>query len=272
MIGLMSRLQKILNLVRGFLGGIVALTLSARVSLAHPIQAVLFDVFGTTVQVSDSLTQQGKRWGQSHQLKLDWNPFTESWIEHHSETVEAIRMGQMPWRDVDQIHALGLRKLLPQYLPKGVVISETMVNELCQFWHRLEPWPDVVQGLNQLDSKFKIGALSNANTELLRELTQWSHLPWNLFFSGAEIQHYKPDPEVYAYAEDQLHLPPETILLVASHTYDLMAAQSRGWKTALVSRTESIENKPDLLVSKKPLQFDYRVSNFVELANLLEGN
>jgi 2-haloacid dehalogenase len=56
--------------------------------------------------------------------------------------------------------------------------------------------------------------------------------------SAELFEHYKPDPETYLGAAKLLCLPPEQVMMVAAHNYDLKHAQKHGLKTAFVARPQ----------------------------------
>lgn len=101
-------------------------------------------------------------------------------------------------------------------------------------WSRLQPWPDAVSGFEKLRRKFTLAALTNANIEMLESLSKT--LPWDVLLSAELVHKYKPDPEIYQMALDNLALPASEVCMVASHTFDLNAAHKLGFKTALIQR------------------------------------
>ena len=76
-----------------------------------------------------------------------------------------------------------LDKLLGIYGVAG--LSEAETAHLNRAWHRLKPWPDVIEGLNRLKGRYIIGTLSNGNVGLLTRLAKNAGLPWDLIL-GAE--------------------------------------------------------------------------------------
>lgn len=240
-------------------------------TFSYPVRAVLFDVFGTCVQVEESLIQQGEEWSGTHGVGVAWRPLVRAWIQDHAKSIAAIRSGKAPFRIVDQIHADALQRLFPKYVKSDFQLDQKTKNELSRFWHRLSPWSDVKSGLERLRTQVKIATLSNANQELLLDLAKFGGLPWENFFSAEQVMHYKPDDQVYEFAERGLGLPPHDLMLVASHEYDLRAAKLRGWKTAFVLRPERKVKKTQLQGNPE-VEFDFVVKNFGELADLILSN
>lgn len=247
---------------------IFATIIHSTVIFSLPVKAVLFDVFGTCVQVEESLIQQGHEWSGTHGVGVAWKPLIRAWIQDHAKSIVDIRSGKAPFRTVDQIHTDSLQRLFPEYVESDFQFDQKTMDQISQFWHRLQPWSDVKSGLERLRTQFKIATLSNANRELLLDLAKFGGLPWEIFFSAEQVKHYKPDDQVYESAERQLGLSPHDLMLVASHEYDLRAAKLRGWKTAFVLRPER-KIKKTQLQGNPEVEFDFMVKNFGELADLM---
>jgi 2-haloacid dehalogenase len=99
-------------------------------------------------------------------------------------------------------------------------------------------------------------------------MAKYAGLPWDVIL-GAEIAHaYKPQPEAYDRSAALLDLKPEQCMMVAAHNGDLVAARSRGFRTAFVSRPlEHGPNKSRDL--KAEHEFDVIAGNFIDLATKL---
>ena len=89
---------------------------------------------------------------------------------------------------------------------------------------------------SKLSLRFALVALSNANKTLLDSLGRSTGLPWDRLLSAELAGVSKPDPRVYRMALAELSKPAESVLMVASHAFDLNAAHAEGFKTALVQR------------------------------------
>ena len=79
---------------------------------------------------------------------------------------------------------------------------------------------------------------------------------------------YKPDPRVYLGACELLQLPPEQVMMVAAHVYDLRSARDNGMKTAFVARPH--EWGPNgSAEAYHPGEFDIVANDFLDLAEQL---
>ncbi|MFG2138396.1 haloacid dehalogenase type II [Streptomyces sp. NPDC048650] len=101
---------------------------------------------------------------------------------------------------------------------------------------RLPPWPDTVAGLARLAERFPLIGLSNASRTALLGLNPHAGLRWHQALSAEDARAYKPDPAVYQLAVAVSGRPPERLLMVAAHAWDLRGAQGLGLRTAYVAR------------------------------------
>ncbi len=98
------------------------------------------------------------------------------------------------------------------------------------------PWLDTVAGLARLAERFPLIGLSNAGRAALLELNAHAGLRWHQALSAEDARTYKPDPAIYQLAITVSGRPPERLLIVAAHAWDLRAAQDLGLRTAYVAR------------------------------------
>lgn len=110
------------------------------------------------------------------------------------------------------------------------------VARLARSGRRLPPWPDTVAGLAALAERFALVGLSNASRTALLELNAHAGLRWHQALSAEDAHTYKPNPAVYQVAVTVSGRPPERLLMVAAHAWDLRGAQRLGLRTAYVAR------------------------------------
>ena len=79
-------------------------------------------------------------------------------------------------------------------------------------------------------------ALSNANVLLLADMARHASLGWDTIMSAELVKAYKPADAIYKLALECLGSPPDQVLYVAAHKWDLQAGQSAGFRSAYVSR------------------------------------
>ncbi|HVO95580.1 MAG TPA: haloacid dehalogenase type II, partial [Terriglobales bacterium] len=147
-------------------------------------------------------------------------------------------------------------------------LSEEDKTHFNRVWHRLEPWPESVAGLQRLKSRFVVTTLSNGNISLLTNMAKFAGLPWDCILSAENVRRYKPDPSVYRLVPQLFDLAPQQVMMVAAHEHDLQAAQTHGLRTAFVHRPlEHGPGKGAPMPSKG--KYDIVANDFVDLAEQL---
>ncbi len=233
----------------------------------HVPKALVFDVFGTVVDWRTSIVLEGEDLGRKKNLDVNWAAFADAWRSRYAPSMERVRSGKIPWTKLDDLHRASLEELLREFGVEG--LSEQEKDHLNRVWHRLDPWPDAVEGLTRLKSRYVIAPLSNGNVALLVNLAKRAGLPWDLILSAELVRHYKPDPETYLMAPELLSLHPDQVMMVAAHPDDLHAARENGLKTAYVPRP--LEFGPGKEAKPPHSSFDLVASDFIELDKKLAG-
>ena len=230
-----------------------------------PVDALTFDVWGTTVDWRTSLIREGQLLSATKGIGGDsnWEDFADEWIGRRRSVIGRVRSGDLPWMDSDEMHRIVLDQLVPEF---GLgQLSEEDLDELNRAWHRLIPWPDAVLGLTRLRSRYLVVSLSNSNVISLTVNSKQAGLPWDLMLSGWQMGVYKIAPGFYQAAAGFLKLPPERIMMVSTHRGDLRAAAAQGFRTAFVPRV--LEYGPDVEVDATPdPDFDIHAVDFLDLA------
>jgi 2-haloacid dehalogenase len=198
---------------------------------------------------------------------VDWATFADAWRSRYAPSMDRVRRGEIPWTKLDDLHRTSLEDLLSVFGIKD--LSEEEKDHLNRVWHRLEPWPDAVEGLTRLKESYVIAPLSNGNVSLLVNMAKRAGLPWDLILSAELARHYKPDPETYLMAPDFLDLRPEQVMMVAAHPHDLRAARKNGLKTAYIPRP--LEFGPGKEAEPPDPSFDLVADDFIELDRKLAG-
>lgn len=227
-----------------------------------PLPRILaFDVFGTVVDWHASISREA----EALLPGVDGAAFANAWRAGYLPAMAEVRSGQRGWTKIDDLHRLILDRVLAQ---QGLDPDEATRQTLNLAWHRLDPWPDTVAGLTRLKRQFTLVTLSNGNLGLLTNMARHAGLPWDLILSAEVFRHYKPDPETYLGVAEVFSVPPQAVMMVATHEDDLLAAQRCGLMTAYVARPQEYG-----AVVPKPVgdlsRFDLAVRDFHELADRL---
>ncbi|MFB9837484.1 haloacid dehalogenase type II [Actinoallomurus acaciae] len=195
------------------------------------IDAVVFDVLGTLVD-----EPAGIRAGiRALDPSLD-DPGVERllslWQRHVDREQRRVLGGDRPYLPSDALDQEAAR-----LVADAVGVEDpAAVAALALSGRRLPPWPDTVAGLARFAERFPLIGLSNASRTALLGLNAHAGLRWHQALSAEDAQTYKPDPAVYRLAVTVSGRPPERLLMVAAHAWDLRGAQGLGLRTAYVAR------------------------------------
>ncbi|MFI5662542.1 haloacid dehalogenase type II [Streptomyces sp. NPDC051684] len=196
------------------------------------IDALVFDVLGTLVDEPAGIRAGIRRLAPA----LDDSTVEELlglWRHHIEREQRRVVDGERAYA-ASQVVDLEAARVVAE---AAGVDDAAAVAELALAGRRLPPWPDTVAGLARLAQRFPLIGLSNASRTALLGLNAHAGLRWHQALSAEDARTYKPDPAVYRLAVDVSGLPPERLLMVATHAWDLRAAQALGLRTAYVART-----------------------------------
>ena len=229
------------------------------------IRALAFDVFGTVVDWRSSVIAELEAFGRTSDVAADWARMADDWRAGYVPAMDRVRSGELPWTRLDDLHRARLVELLAG---AGITVGADQVEDLNRAWHRLDPWPDSVEGLTRLKRRFVVTTLSNGNVSLLTDMAKRAALPWDCVLSAEIFRHYKPDREAYLGTAAILDVAPDELMLVAAHPGDLRAAAEAGLRTAFVFRPAEYGPARTL---RKPAEgeFDFMADDFLDLADQL---
>ncbi|GAA0751829.1 haloacid dehalogenase type II [Ideonella azotifigens] len=194
-------------------------------------KVLAFDVFGTVVDWHGGIVREVEALG----LAVDANAFALAWRGGYRPAMQRVMRGEQGWTRIDDLHRQILDEILPRFGLQAM--PEEQRHALNFAWHRLDPWPDVVAGLQRLKQRFILTTLSNGNLSLLVDLARHGGgLPWDCVLSAETFQRYKPDPATYLGVARLLDVQPAQVMLVAAHHDDLAAARACGLGTAYIER------------------------------------
>lgn len=233
------------------------------------IRAFGFDVFGTVVDWRSSVARQvAPILAGLGRDDVDPADFAMAWRRRYQPAMEAVRNGDRPFVILDTLHREMLDSTLWKFDIDPATLGDEQLDEVNLAWHRLDPWPDAVEGLDRLRRRGPVVALSNGNVALMVDLSRHGGLTWDAILGAEHARAYKPDPVVYLSAAEALGLAPEELCLVAAHHVDLAAARACGLQTAFVARSDEYGGlpAPDHDLGQ---DWEFAATSFVDLAEQL---
>jgi 2-haloacid dehalogenase len=222
-----------------------------------PPEVLAFDIFGTVVDWHGSIAREIR----SAFPDVDADAFALAWRAGYQPAMRRVMAGELPWTLIDDLHRMILDDVIKQFAL--AYLSESERADLNRVWHRLDAWPDVVDGLHRLKKRFVICTLSNGNLNLLTRLSKRANMPWDCILSAEVFRAYKPDPRTYHGVAQTFDVRPEQLMLVATHHDDLEAARACGLQTAYIER-------PLEFGARNPKDVNPRAANQLHARDLLD--
>ncbi len=222
--------------------------------MTNPIKKVntlTFDIFGTVLDLAGSLipplNQLLKKCDTPENITGDdvWAIWRQRQrIEQYQDNL--LMLGHSGYLPVKR------RALLYTLRTLKINFTYEQIDEFMDAYNFLSPFKDAIDGLNQLSEKFNLVILSNGEQNYLDYLAKNRiEMDFHSILSAQSVGQFKPHPSVYRYACRSLKLEPENIMMVASHSFDILGARHSGFRGAYVNRYDlpydESEYKPDLI-------------------------
>ena len=222
------------------------------------IDALVFDVLGTLVDEPSGLRAGILRLApESGRTEAD--RLLALWTGHIEREQQRVLDGGRSYPPGG-----ALDREAAQIVARAAGAAHPEAAELARSARRLPAWPDSASGLARLAEGFPVVGLSNAGRAALLEISAHAGLRWHQALSAEEVRSYKPDPAVYRLAAEAAGRPPERLLMVAAHAWDLRAARAAGLRTAYVRRPAGDPPSPSD-------RFDLHAGGLDDLAGQLAG-
>jgi 2-haloacid dehalogenase len=109
---------------------------------------------------------------------------------------------------------------------RGADVPIDAANALIERWDELTAWPEVPDVLRALAVPMAIA--TNCSEALAQRAVSRVGVAFDVVISAERARAYKPRPEPYRLALQELSLPPERVLFVAGSAYDVDGAAEVG--------------------------------------------
>jgi len=228
--------------------------------LKREVRALVFDQYGTIVDMQKGLTEAVTPFLKKKGWSGDPSSFVTWWRRTHFENsmIDALcDRGHTPYRQI------GHRAVSYVMDRCKIAYTQDEVRWLVSQIESLKPFPDVLAALHRLRSSgYKLAILSNGDADMLEAAGPHIGFPFDHVISVAKAGYFKPHWRTYAKAEELIGLDRSSCLFVANHAFDCIGAKSFGMRTAFIDRRK----RP---FGETPHQPDLMVANFAELAETL---
>ena len=249
-----------------FIAAILLLTLSSPALRAQDrVTAVLFDSYGTLVSwegVEVAVAEVFRRKG----VATDPADFNALW---RSKQLVYILYNTLVDKGFEPFSFVTRRALHTAARFHDVELSKAEEDELIQAWHELDPYPDVIEGLQAIRALgYPIMApLSNGDSEMVRVgiVDRFAEMgfEFDTYLTADLWGKNKVHPDIYLKSVAKLGLDVDEVVFVCRGQFDIVGAKAAGLKVIWVNRAgEPLEDHGYVP--------DWEVRDFFEVAELLE--
>jgi 2-haloacid dehalogenase len=194
-----------------------------------PIRAILFDVYGTLLDVHSAIAREGKELGARAE------PVSRLWRQKQLEYTWVWSL-RGEYRSLQTL----TESALDYALAAHDVDSDVLRGRLLAAYQQLEPFSEVAAALAALRGRgIQLAALSNGDPDMLEAGLQAAGIRPSLdaVLSVAPLQIFKPDRKVYELGRAWAAVPAGDVAFVSANAWDAGGAVHFGFRTFWINRT-----------------------------------
>lgn len=227
--------------------------------LQHSVTTLMFDFYGTVVDMQASLTEAMTPFLQERGYEGRPSAVVTWWRRTHFENsmIDALlHKEQTPYREI------GRRAVSYTLERAGIPFTREDADRLVGEIERLKPFPDAAEALSRLRRRYKLVVLSNGDPDMLERGVAFAGVELDQVISVAEAGAFKPHVATYRKAAELVGVDPSAVLFVANHPFDCVGAKAFGMRTAYINR----RGRP---FGETPYSPDLEVHDLSELADTM---
>lgn len=168
-----------------------------------------------------------------------------------------------PYRSYREVLASVMRGLAQEF---NFDVSANEAAGLADSIAEWKPFPDTVQGLRQLKSRYKLAILSNIDDDLFAHTAKHLEVPFDLVVTAQQVRAYKPSQRNFQTLLARIGASPDALLHAAESLYhDVAPARALGISTVWVNRRQGKAAAATRIAAARP---DLEVASIGELADI----
>jgi 2-haloacid dehalogenase len=195
------------------------------------IAAVIFDAYGTLLDVHAAMSRHAARLGPAWQaISADWRTkqIEYTWVRSLA--------GPAQHRDFWRL----TEEALAWTAARHGITDTALLADVLQAYRRLDAYPDAASVLTRMrDSGVARAILSNGEPTMLADAVHAAGIAplLDVVLSVESAGVFKPDPRVYRLATDRFGLPATQMAFVSSNPWDAFGAHAFGFQVFWINRT-----------------------------------
>jgi len=191
-------------------------------------EILTFDCYGTLINWEDGILRCLHRLLEAHGIKADDATMLRLYGDFEA------RAEQGEYRCYKEV----LSEVVGQFGEKfGFAPSEEESHSLSESLKEWKPWPDTVEALRVLGSRFQLAIISNVDDDLFAATRPRLQANFKQVVTAQQVRAYKPALKIFELALTRVGVPAHRVLHVGQSLYhDVIPAQSLGLATVWVNR------------------------------------
>ncbi|MGH8746907.1 MAG: haloacid dehalogenase type II [Burkholderiales bacterium] len=217
--------------------------------LRNKIQVMMFDQYGTVVDMQAGLTEIAAPFLKQKGWKGNPGSFVTWWRRTHFENsmIDALlHKAHTSYREI------GHAAVAYTMDRAGIRYTPEEVKYLVGCIERLKCFADVPDALAKLKTKYKIAVLSNGDPDMIEAARKHHGIPFDEVISVAAANSFKPHVATYTKAAEIMQVRMNEVLFVANHAFDCIGAKAAGMHSAFIDRRKrpfgGTPYSPDIVV------------------------
>jgi len=193
-----------------------------------PFKFITFDCYGTLIDWETGILTALQRILKKHSIN---RPDAEILAVYGDLEAQAEAGSYEPYREVLRkvVRGMGDRCGFQATVREQESLPDSLVG-----WR---PFPDTVNALRQLQSKFQLAIISNIDDDLFAESARQLEVHFDHVITAFQARAYKPSPTIFRMAQEKLGISTAEWLHAGQSIYhDVIPAKSLGIATLWVNR------------------------------------
>ena len=197
-------------------------------------QVITFDCYGTLIDWETGILTTVRKVLSTHQAEMHDLEILRLYSEFEAEAeaeAEAESGEFVPYREV-------LCRVVRDFASRvGFSPTQDEQQSLPNSVADWAPFPDTVQALHRLKTKFKLGIISNVDDELFSATARRLQVNFDYVITAGQARAYKPSMAIFKLAQSRMEIAAENWLHAGQSIFhDVIPAKSLGMSTVWVNR------------------------------------
>jgi 2-haloacid dehalogenase len=196
-------------------------------------EVLSFDCYGTLINWESGILSAFKKILYNHNIHLRDNEILELFAQQESlhESGDYLK-----YRDILKNVVCHFAKTF-NFKP-----TESEANALAESIQNWEPFPDTVEALKALKTRYKLTIISNIDDELFAYSAKKLEVEFDWIITAEQVKSYKPSVQNFEMAIQRMGITPDKLLHVAQSIYhDIVPAKTMGITAVWVNRRKGQE-------------------------------